>query len=109
MLYEVRERGGGIRHGVRAVRDDESVVRLVIFFDDARKLQPMAGREIGAVEIKRLNGFNVALRRDLGHMVEQIARGDDGLQSAAHVFRGDRAARCDHEYLFQLFLLLSLR
>ena len=100
VLDEIGQRGGGVRHRIRSVRDDEAVELRVTFFDDARDGEPMSAADVGAVEIERLDGGHGAGARDLGYAVEQFFGGEFGFQPVSPVAGGDRSSGCDHEYFF---------
>ena len=60
VLDHVRERRGGISHRVRSVRDHESVVVIVFFFDRTADLIPVLRLHVRAVDPEKLHEVYVA-------------------------------------------------
>lgn len=60
VLNEIGKGGSRVGHGIRAVADYEAVIVFVLSLDKSRKSQPLGGVNVGAVEIERLNGVDLA-------------------------------------------------
>ena len=99
ILHEIGERGGGVRHRVRPVRDDKAVVRPVMLFDDARDRQPMHGVDISAVQIEGLDGIHLAHVSDFRHAAQQLLGRERGREPLFRLLGGDRASRSDQKDL----------
>ena len=108
-LNEVGERRGGICHGVRAVRHDKAVVRRIAFLDDAGDLQPVYAVDVGAVQIEGLDGVHLADFTHFWDACKQLLGRERGRKSLRGLLGGDRASRCDHQYLLFHIIIVAVR
>ena len=107
VLDEVRERGGGIGHRVRAVREDEAVIRIVVRAHARRHLQPVAAVDVRAVAVHELHGVDAAQLLELRHLGQQLLRGELRRESVGRRLGRDRAAGGDHKNMLHISLSLS--
>ena len=99
-LDEVRERGGGIGHGVGPVQDEESVESGVALFDGARDAEPVRGAHVGAVDIHELQDLELAQALDLGHACGELSAGEGGGEAVSVFGGGDGAPGGDEKDSF---------
>ena len=107
VLDEVRERGGGIGHRVRAVREDKAVIRIVVRAHARRHLQPVAAVDVRAVAIHELHGVDAAQLLELRHLGQQLLGGELRRESVGRRFGRDRAAGGNHKNMLHISLSLS--
>ena len=100
-------RGGGIGHRVRAVREDEAVIRIIVRTHARRHLQPVAAVDVRAVAIHELHGVDAAQLLELRHLGQQLLGGELRRESVGRRLGRDRAAGGDHKNMLHISLSLS--
>ena len=82
----------GVRHGVRSVRDDETVVIFVRLADRADDRQPVFCLHIRAVDVKQLLDIDRDLLADLRKLLPQLGAAQPRHQSVRRLHGRDGSA-----------------
>ena len=96
-LDKVGEGCGSIGHGIGAVAEDKAVVGVVIFLNGGGHLQPVAGGDIGAVQVHQLEGVHLAEPPYAGDKAQHLLRGEQRFQAPGRALGGNGAAGGNHQ------------
>ena len=85
------------RERVRAVRDDEAVIRSAVFPDRPRHLHPVVRCDVGRVALHQVEHLDPAHPGKLRQLAQQPLSVEHGHQTVPGLAAGDRAARRDQQ------------
>ena len=92
VLNQVRQCRRRVGHRVRAVREDKTVVSVIVLAHAGRHLQPVAAVDVRAVAVHELHGVDPAQLLELRHLGEQFLGRELRGEPVGRLFGCDRAA-----------------
>ena len=98
MLKHIVEGGGGVRHGIRAVGDNDAVVCLTAVGNAPGDLLPVRWGDVGRVEGEEVERLHSGVFQT--HRGAQVVCGECGTQTAFRFPRSNGAARGDQQNFF---------
>ena len=96
-LDQVAQGRRRIGHGVRTVGEDEAVVAPIVFPEAPGHLEPVAGADVGAVQVQKLEAVHGANFRNTRDMAQKLLRGQLRGEAPLRHLRGNGASGTDEQ------------
>ena len=104
ILNQVRQRRRCVGHRVRAVREDEAVVSVIVSAHAGRHPQPVAAVDVRAVAVHELHGVDPAQLLELRYLGKELTGGELRRETVGRLLGRDGAAGSDHEDVLHVSL-----
>ena len=92
ILHHIAERRRGVGHRIRAMRDHEAIISIIIFLNCADDLRPDSRRHIGRVNVTELENIDIAVRFHLRNKSENLLRRESRSETILRLHGCDRTA-----------------